>query len=94
MVGPLATSPDILGGWNVYGEEKDGINVETGLREVFETVEVVSTEYTELSEEDKVAVKAAVENMDVVVLALGEKMNGAGKQEVLLLYACRKHNMN
>ncbi|NHX33489.1 beta-glucosidase, partial [Escherichia coli] len=37
LVGPLATSPDILGGWNVYGEEKDGINVETGLREVFET---------------------------------------------------------
>ncbi|EGC8265220.1 beta-glucosidase [Listeria monocytogenes] len=79
LVGPLAMSPDILGGWNVYGEEKDDINVETGLREVFETVEVVSTEYTELSEEDKVAVKAAVENMDVVVLALGEKNEWGGE---------------
>ncbi|EJK6532646.1 glycoside hydrolase family 3 C-terminal domain-containing protein, partial [Listeria monocytogenes] len=79
LVGPLASSPDILGGWNVYGEEKDGINVETGLREVFETVEVISTEYTEFSDEDKVAVKAAVQNMDVVVLALGEKNEWGGE---------------
>ncbi|EHL2563629.1 glycoside hydrolase family 3 C-terminal domain-containing protein, partial [Listeria monocytogenes] len=79
LVGPLATSPDILGGWNVYGEEKDGINVETGLREVFETVTTVSTDYTELTEDNKTAIKEAVQNTEVVILALGEKNEWGGE---------------
>lgn len=79
LVGLFVMLFDIFGGWNVYGEEKDGINVEIGLCEVFEMVEVVLMEYIELLEEDKVVVKVVVENMDVVVFVLGEKNEWGGE---------------
>lgn len=79
LIGPLATSSDILGGWTVYGEEKDAIQVETGLREVFSELITVQTDYTTLTEENKTAIARAVQASEVVVLALGEKNEWGGE---------------
>ncbi|MBC1489486.1 beta-glucosidase [Listeria sp. FSL L7-1485] len=79
LIGPLATSSDILGGWTVYGEEKDAIQVETGLREVFSELITVQTDYTTLAEENKTAIAKAVQASEVVVLALGEKNEWGGE---------------
>ncbi|MBC1735511.1 glycoside hydrolase family 3 C-terminal domain-containing protein [Listeria seeligeri] len=79
LIGPLATSNDILGGWNVYGDEKDGVNVETGLQEVFSELITVSTDYTTFTEEDKSTIAKAIQASEVVVLSLGEKNEWGGE---------------
>ncbi|MBC1428298.1 beta-glucosidase, partial [Listeria fleischmannii] len=63
----------------VYGDEKDGVNVETGLQEVFSELITVSTDYTTFTEEDKSTIAKAIQASEVVVLSLGEKNEWGGE---------------
>lgn len=83
VIGPFGSGPhDIIGGWNVYGDDHVAVDLATGLRNAGGTVSVVRGSDVEAPiaggiEEAVAAAKAA----DVVVLAIGESQDMSGEAQ-------------
>lgn len=106
LVGPFATSQDILGAWSWIGEKEAAVTVATGLEKTDLEVTVVPTkERTVFSEAEIAATLKAAETCDVVLLALGESSLESGEAtskgnpslpeaQVVLLKKIREVNQN
>lgn len=79
LVGPLADSNDVLGGWTVYGEKEQAVTLEAAFQETFTNSAIIPTPYTTLTETHKAAIKQAVEGSDIVIAAVGEKTEWEGE---------------
>lgn len=79
LVGPLADSNDVLGGWTVYGEKEQAVTLEAAFQETFTNPTIIPTPYTTLTETHKAAIKQAVEGSDIVIAAVGEKTEWEGE---------------
>ncbi|MFC0492264.1 Periplasmic beta-glucosidase precursor [Listeria grayi] len=79
LVGPLADSNDVLGGWTVYGEKEQAVTLEAAFQETFTNPAIIPTPYTTLTETHKAAIKQAVEGSDIVIAAVGEKTEWEGE---------------
>ncbi|WP_088825871.1 glycoside hydrolase family 3 N-terminal domain-containing protein [Listeria goaensis] len=79
LIGPLADSQDVLGGWVVYGEQKDAVSMADAFSGKFSATEIVSTDYEQISENVLQEAETAAKNADVVVLCVGEKSEWSGE---------------
>lgn len=95
LIGPKATSQDVLGAWCGYGEQKDAISFAEALTAQYEEVTVVPVNAVhELTEIELIQAKQAARDCDVVILALGEEGEETGeaasKTDICLPAAQRK----
>ncbi len=79
LIGPLAESKDVLGGWVVYGEQKDAVSIADAFPGHFSATEIVSTDYEHISETVFQKAEEVAKNADVVVLCVGEKSEWSGE---------------
>ncbi|MBA3927016.1 glycoside hydrolase family 3 N-terminal domain-containing protein [Listeria rustica] len=80
LVGPLATTQDVLGAWSWLGDMKDAVSIEDGMKAQFDQVDVAGAMDTENVTEAEIAEMVRVaQDADVIVLALGESANRSGE---------------
>ncbi len=86
LIGPFARGQhDLVGPWNVYGDDKQAVDLETGIRAVMGKGAALSV--TDGSKVDAAlpggieAAVAAAKAADVVVLAIGESTNMSGEAQ-------------
>lgn len=80
LVGPLATTQDVLGAWSWLGDMKDAVSVADGMKAQFGQVDVAGAVNTENVTEAEIAEMVRVaQDADVIVLALGESANRSGE---------------
>ncbi|WP_353227219.1 glycoside hydrolase family 3 N-terminal domain-containing protein [Novosphingobium sp.] len=83
LIGPFGSGPhDIIGGWNVYGDDRLAVDLATGLRQAGGSVTVVRGCDVEAAivggiEQAVAAARAA----DVVILTLGESQDMSGEAQ-------------
>src|SRR3546814_9513338 len=80
LIGPFARGQhDLVGPWNVYGDDKQAVDLETGMRAVMGSGgELTVTDGSGVDEPLPGGIDAAVAAAtadDVVVLAIGERTN-------------------
>lgn len=83
LIGPFAEGPhDLIGGWSVYGDDAQAVDLATGLRNAGGKVTVV--EGCNIGTPVAGGIEAAVEatkKADVVVLSLGEAQSMSGEAQ-------------
>ena len=83
LIGPFGTGPqDVIGGWNVYGDDHVAVDLATGLREAGGAVTVVRgcDVHSAIPGGIDQAV-AAAKGADVVLLAIGESQDMSGEAQ-------------
>lgn len=83
LIGPFGSGAhDIIGGWNVYGDDHIAVDVATGLRSAGGTVSVVRGCDVEAPVAGGIeAAVAAAKAADVVILAIGESQDMSGEAQ-------------
>lgn len=92
LIGPFATSDDLLGAWSLHGERKDVVTLEAGLRSAGHQITSVCS--------GTLPTRESIQEADVLVLALGENSEDTGEggskadirlseQQLDLLKTCR-----
>ncbi|TVP87403.1 MAG: beta-glucosidase [Alkalicoccus sp.] len=80
LIGPFASSKDLMGAWSIYGEEKDVVSLTEGMTSLSSSV--VTTEGSGIHSTNEALLEEArnkAEKADVVVLALGEHSEMSGE---------------
>ena len=83
LIGPFAAGPhDIIGGWCVYGDDAQGVDLATGLRDAGGTLTVVAGCAIDAPLPGGIeAALAAAHAADVVLLAIGESQDWSGEAQ-------------
>ena len=83
LIGPFASGQhDLIGGWCVYGDDEQAVDLATGMRNAGGQVTVVEGADIEAPIEGGIAAAvAAARDADVVVLSLGEAQSMSGEAQ-------------
>ncbi|WP_239253783.1 glycoside hydrolase family 3 N-terminal domain-containing protein [Listeria ilorinensis] len=80
LVGPFATTDDLLGGWVCCGRRDEAVTLETGVKERFSHAAICGTEDPlTFSLDELTAINKAAADAEVIVAALGEPSAWGGE---------------
>lgn len=80
LIGPKATSQDILGAWSWVGKQSQAINLKDALKKEYPDLLTVETDsLTKITANEWETIKRVAAKADIVVLALGESSEESGE---------------
>ncbi|MFG5618565.1 glycoside hydrolase family 3 N-terminal domain-containing protein [Enterococcus faecalis] len=80
LIGPKATTKDVLGAWSGYGQQEKAISLAEGLSQEFTNLEIITVESVHQLQDSEIAsALSAASEAEVVILALGEESEESGE---------------